>query len=122
MNYSQKIVLGVGALVIALIVLFPPWVHVYHYEPDPNLRNSGAEERIERPAGYLPIWESHVATDQSYLISLFGIDPPRSNLKYFSMRIDKDRLGIQLVGVVLVTMLLAVLLKSAKDKTSHSQT
>jgi len=110
-NLSQKIVLGIAALAVAIMIAFPPWIFVYHYEPDRSLRGGGSEERIERPAGYLPIWKSHIANDQSYLIGIFGIDPARSNLKYFSMQLDKDRLWVQLIGVTIITAILTLLLR-----------
>lgn len=106
-----------GVLVIAGIVLFPPWIFVYHYEP--IFRGRGTyDQRIERPAGYHAIWDSHVPTDPTALGQLFSVtnvdryESDRLDLKYFSMRLDKDRLWIEVAGALIVTLLLTFLLKS----------
>jgi|KBSSwiStaDraftv2_1062776.scaffolds.fasta_scaffold832549_1 hypothetical protein len=113
MSRPQQIVLGLGFLLVLVMVLFPPWIFVYHYEPR-NVRVS-YEQRIERPAGYHAIWESHVPSDSTALGSLFSLstsqfEQDRLDLKYFSMRLDKDRLWIQLAGVTIATLLLTALL------------
>jgi hypothetical protein len=69
------------------------------------------------PAGYYAVWGQHVPTDTTALAQLFSIKPEkyaedRLDLKYFSMRIDKDRLWIQLAGALAVTLLLTALLRS----------
>lgn len=62
MSLPQRIVLGIGVLVIVGMVLFPPWIFVYHYEP--VVRRLGSyEQHIERPAGYHAIWAAHVRSD-----------------------------------------------------------
>lgn len=70
------------------------------------------------PAGYHAIWASHVPSDPTALGNLFSIEnttryqEDRLDLKYFSIRLDKDRLWIQLAGTLIVTLLLAALLRS----------
>jgi hypothetical protein len=100
MNLYQRIVLAVAAVVIAGMTLFPPWVFVFQH-PE--------RARVERFAGYYPIWRSNTPTDQGALASLFQVNV---RLTFFSIRIDTTRLGIQIAAVLLVTILLAVLLKS----------
>jgi hypothetical protein len=115
MSLPQKIVLGIGVLVIAGMVLFPPWIFAYRYDPSFRPRGFNEQQEIQRPAGYHAIWESHVPSDPTALGQLFSItktdEADRLNLRYFSMRLDKDRFWIQLVGALLLTLLLTALLK-----------
>ena len=113
MNLPQKIVLIIAALGIATIALFPPWIFVYHYVPLGYSRGY-LEQRIERPAGYHAIWAPHVPSDEQALVALFNISPDRSDLQYFSIRLDKDRTWIQLAAAFAVAAILTALLKSKK--------
>jgi hypothetical protein len=115
---SQKIVLAAGAVAILLMVLFPPWYFVYDF---PGV--SRAAYRPAKPpyyatrfAGYHLITESNRPTDQTYLMQVFGLQPDETDLRYFSARIDKDRLWLQLAGAVAITVLLCVLFKGRKDR------
>ncbi|HXQ34926.1 MAG TPA: hypothetical protein VN843_13010 [Anaerolineales bacterium] len=100
MNLYQRMILGVAAVVIAVMTIFPPWVFVLQRPELP---------RVERFAGYYPIWQSNTPTDQDALTRLFQVAARPS---FVSIRIDTTRLGIQIVAVLLVTLLLVVLLKS----------
>lgn len=115
MNLPQRIVLALGTIAITAIVAFPSWIYVYHYEPISH-GVGFSPQHIERPAGYHAIWAVHVPTDETALGNLFSIAPlyDRLDLKYFSMRLDKDRLWIQLIGVIVVTALLTLLLKDRR--------
>jgi hypothetical protein len=122
-NFAQRIILTIGVLVVTTIVLFPPWVYVYHYDPVTHPFRSFSDQRLERPAGYHTIWGSNVPSDTAALGQLFSVTPEkfmedRLDPKYFSMRIDKDRLWIQLAGAVIVTGLLVLLLRKPVNATS----
>jgi hypothetical protein len=113
MNSRQRIVLGIAVVVVAFVALFPPWIYVYHYDPPFRVRGQ-QEQRAERPAGHHSIWSSAVPTDQTALIQLFSIQPERASLQYFSMRLDKDKLWLEIGGTLAVSALLCLLLKDRK--------
>jgi len=103
-NLPQRITLGVGVIAIAVMALFPPWLFTYQTRVLP-LR--------ERFAGYYPIWRSNTPSDPTALMQMFSIDDPRfADLSLFSIKLDTTRLGIQIVAALLVTLLLAAILKS----------
>jgi hypothetical protein len=106
MNLPQRIVLVLAFLVILVMALFPPWVYV--------LNASEAHIHAERPAGYHLLFGQHVPTDQSQLLTLFGIPPTEyewAPLSFFSLRIDGTRLFIQLAATILLTSILYLALR-----------
>jgi hypothetical protein len=108
-NLPQRIVLALGALIIAGMVLFPPWLFVF--QPS----EGGMAEtfpKMTRPAGYHLLFSPHVVEDQTELAHVFSL--PILPLRYFSVVIDTDRLLVQLGGALTITVLLTVLLKSRK--------
>jgi hypothetical protein len=115
MNASQRIVLALAAITITLMVIFPPWLFVYDFpgEDRTMYRHGGRIPAYytTRFAGYHAITGQNAPTDQTYLVTVFGLES-NTEIRYFSMRIDKDRLWIQLAGALAVTLLLVFLLKS----------
>jgi len=105
MNLSQRILLALAALALAVMTLYPPWIFVFQPPGSP---------RIERFAGYYPIWQSNAPTDLAALKDLFNV-PANVNtpLMFFSIEVDKTRLGVQILAALLVTILLAVLLRAS---------
>ena len=112
MNLAQKTVLVIACIVISVMALMPPWNYVYNYPGDNYIRGSaGMPYHAERYAGYHPIWRANTPTDQAQLGRLFSVSVPASP-SYFSIRIDKDKLLIQFVATLAVTIILALLLRS----------
>ena len=102
MNLPQRITLALGAVAIAAMALFPPWLFVHQYPEDP---------RIERFAGYHPIWRANNPTDLTALNDMFQVSGFMGELMYYSIRVDTTRLSIQIAAVLLVTVLLTVLFR-----------
>jgi hypothetical protein len=109
-NNLQRITLGLSATIVIAMVLFPPWI--YTFQPDFEY-----SVRVERFAGYNPIWKSNAPTDVAPLLQLFSADPRYAHLVQFSIRIDTVRLGIQIGGMLLVVLLLLILLRGIKPQT-----
>ena len=106
LNFPQRIVLGLGAAAIAAMTLFPPWVFVFQHPL-----------KTERFAGYYPIWRSNTPTDLSALLKLFGLSESSAyDLVVFSIKLDVTRLSIQIVGALLITVLLAALLRTPPER------
>ncbi|HKP37453.1 MAG TPA: hypothetical protein VJT71_11400 [Pyrinomonadaceae bacterium] len=85
-------------------LLFPPWLYVYQpYDTS----------TIERPAGYHLIFGEHKPSDRIALMRLFRAGWP-VELELFTMRIDQSRLTIQIVGVLLLTVILYLALRSLR--------
>ena len=101
MNLPQRIILALGALAIAGMALFPPWLFVLQY---PDLR-------IERFAGYYPIWRSNTPTDLRALNEMFQVSGSMGHLMFYSIKVDTTRLYIQIAAVLLVTILLTILFR-----------
>lgn len=113
MNLAQRIVLAAGVIIIAGMVLFPPWLFVF----DPPNFAAEAFHKTTRPAGYHLLFSPHVAEDSTELARIFNLPPKWYALhdpSHFSVILDKDRLMLQLGGVLAVTVLLAFLFKSRK--------
>lgn len=100
-----------GVLAIALMVVFPPWLFVYDYPGQSQVRFGEPAYRSARFAGYHAIMGANRPMDGSYLQSVFGLNQ-NPELRYFSMRIDKDRLWLQFAGVLAVALILTLLLKT----------
>lgn len=103
MNLPQRIVLAAGAMLIAIMALFPPWIVVFQ-----------GRIHAERFAGYSPIWQANTPTDTNALARIFGLDVQLTNPLLFSIRLDSARLAVQIGAVFLVTILLCALLKSKR--------
>ena len=86
----------------------PAWLFIY----DPPKGYLYFHKTI-RPAGYHLLFAPHVAEDQTELERIFDL-PPNQRLNYFSMAIDKDRLMIQVGGMLAITVLLVLLLRARK--------
>jgi hypothetical protein len=118
-NFPQRIVLALGAIIIAGMVLFPPWLFIYtepawQSNPLDKFGSGGhGEQRIERPAGYQFLFGPHLPpSDHNQLGAIFGL--PAAPPWWVIMQIDVRQLGVQLGGVLVVTTLLTLLLKSRK--------
>ena len=100
MNFPQKIVLAVSAIVFTLMAMFPPWYFAFQE------RTTKLGERF---AGYHPIWQANTPTDSAALSEVFSTEFGYDELAYFSIRLDTTRLGIQIVATVIVTLLLCAI-------------
>ena len=83
MNAKQKAIRRLGMLVLILMALFPPWQLAY--------RQENATKDTSGSAGYHPVWFRETPQAEE--------EDNRENLRH---RIDLVRLGIQLVGVLLL--------------------
>ena len=101
LTFPQRIVLGLGATAITAMSLFPPWTFVF----------KANDLRIERFAGYHPIWLSNAPTDSAALSRLLSFDVGYGDLALVTMKIDTTRLAIQIIAVIIVTVLIYSLLK-----------
>ena len=119
MNRSQRGVLVLAIAAITLLVLYPPWYYEYEYEPRTGGRYIEQKQHFTRPAGHHPIWDG-VPNDQTLLINLFGIAPEKSDLRYFTMRIDKDKLWLE-VGAILVVCTLLWFLFNTREKNQTTE-
>jgi len=101
-------VLAVATLIMAVIFLFPPWLFVF----------SPPKESIYQPAtraaGYHLILSPHRVTDSATLSQIFVLGNPRIPLSVFTIVIDRERLIVQVGGLLIITALLTVLLKDRK--------
>ena len=102
MNKAQKICLQVGAGVVALMLLFPPWVFVERME---GIFQGGGGLEFNRPAGYGFIL-SPPRPDATFQESL------ATDLVATDMSISGKRLLIQLIAVAGVVGGLFFVLKS----------
>lgn len=90
-------------------MFFPPWLLIY----DPP--KSEDFTKTIRPAGYHSLFAPPVPEDKTELERIFGLPAPgaapydASRLYFFSIAIDKDRLMIQLGGVLAIAVLLVLL-------------
>ena len=119
MNLPQRIILALGTIIIAGMVLFPPCLYIYT-EPassssqlDGFSRGFHGEEHGERPAGYRFLFSQPVPPSDGKQLEAIFRHPVAP--WWVIMRIDVRQLGVQLGGVLAVTMLLALLLKSRKS-------
>lgn len=117
MNLPQRIVLALGTIIVAGMVLVPPWLFIYTEPAGQGSQEFGGashgELRIERPAGYRLLFGQHVPpSDPKQLGAIFGL--PGAPLRWVIMQIDVWRLGVQLSGALAITTLVTVLFKSKK--------
>ncbi|MGZ8843886.1 MAG: hypothetical protein ACXW18_09505 [Pyrinomonadaceae bacterium] len=90
------------------MVLFPPWLFVF----DPPAADD-VFRKTTRPGGYHLLFSPHMAEDEAKLAQVFSLPPARARrLVDFSVVMDRDRLTVQIIGVLVITVLLTVLLKS----------
>jgi len=108
MSIGQRGVIVLAIAAISLLVLYPPWYYEYEYEP---VRRGEQKAHMTRPAGHHPIWDG-VPNDQTMLINLFAIDGDKSDLRYFTMRIDKDMVWLEIGAILIVGTLLWFLFRT----------
>lgn len=111
-NLAQRLLLVVALVAVAVLVMFPPWLITYNPP-----RNFLYTQKATRNAGYHLIFAPPVVEDRGELSRMFGLPNDNAEISvlspnYFSTAIDKDRLAIQLVGVLIIAALLVFLLKS----------
>ncbi len=89
MNRKQQLALIVGAVLLAFMALFPPWVQTFSF----------LSTHSEVAIGYF---------------SLFEPPMPKSDAPAYGVRVDPTRWTIQLLVTVLLTGIAVVLLKDSK--------
>lgn len=106
MNIYQRVVLMFGAIAVTALALFPPWSFVFQQR----------SVRMERFAGYYPIWHSNAPTDAAALSKLFSTTVGLNDLPFFSIRLDITRLSVQLIATVIVSLILCMILSKPKRR------
>ena len=102
--------LALGTIIVAGMVLFPPWLFVF--DPPPA---DDAFRKTTRPAGYHLLFSPHAVEDPTELAHVFNLPPSRVRRLFdFSVVIDRDRMLVQFGGTLAITVLLVFLLKSRK--------
>lgn len=102
MNKRQLIFLWSGIGALCLMLLFPPW----RFELDLNHR--GSHHQLERDAGYSFCADAPaIPVTSTGTKDFYAGEAPKYFLGYgvdqWNVRIDKGRLVIQMIPVVLVT-------------------
>ena len=119
MNARQQLVLGIGALAILAILLFPPWLFVLDVPPSSHrvmdVSSSQGHEHVERPAGYHSLLAQHVPQDPTALADLFAKTTGQMRMEYVSMKIDRTRLSIQVTIVILLIGIITLFLRRPKE-------
>ena len=113
MNRPQRILLAIGACLIAAMTLFPPWVLIYN--PNEDVLDV---QKATRPFGYHFVFSQSVPEDRTELARIFGLNTntKQVEMSFFSTAIDTQRIILQIVGVVIVSMLLVLLFRTrSKD-------
>ncbi len=115
MNLPQRIVLIFAFVIVLGMALFPPWFFVF----DPPAILSHNLVRAERPAGYHLLFTDHSPQDQAQLLPLFNLTPhpweqPILSLQAFSIRLDTNRLAVQIGAAVLLAAILYLALGKAR--------
>jgi hypothetical protein len=95
-NPKQKLVRGLGILVLLLMALVPPWELSYSTEQNPT--------PVKSPIGYHPVWYRTAPETEA--------DDIRLNLKH---RVNLTRLGVQLAVVLVLINLGIYVLKDPKS-------
>lgn len=109
MNIVQRIDLVLGALVVAGVFLFPPWVFVLDTPETPGIARMQfpvAHRYEERPAGYHLIFGQHVPTDLAALNEAF--QTKETTLQFFRLRLDRNLLLAEAAGAILFFGLIAI--------------
>src|SRR4030042_6273813 len=86
MNTIQRVVLATGMLIVALSILFPPWVYTFQIQ---------GIKQVTIPAGYY---------------SIFSPPPPRQAGYLHGVRVDHSRLIIQTIAIISGTIAALVVL------------
>lgn len=105
MSHPQRIVLILGAFLTLIICLFPPWQYVYRYQ------HAEQSSDLERPTFGPAITREAIRPAGHHFIfsSVGGLSTPDlldPNSPYISARIDKERITIELIGVLVVSLML----------------
>jgi hypothetical protein len=106
-NLPQRLVLLVGAFLTLIICLFPPWQYVYRYqraEQSSDLERPtfgpAITRQANRNAGYHLVFRSVDLNTPDLL------DPDNPSI---SVRIDRERITVELIGVLFPTAMLCLL-------------
>jgi hypothetical protein len=112
MNSTQRIVLAGAALVFTGMILFPPWLFIYRPSPsyEPALTS------IDRSVGFHFIAAPPVPPDRQTLSEMFSLnkESESSDPHYFTAKINKDVLTVELVGGLIVAGLLYLLSRGSR--------
>jgi hypothetical protein len=107
MNSLQRLVLRLGAGLVLLVVLFPPWV----YQATTGNSYSG----LSFPGDYAPIFHPPSLRNASERF-LRQMDLP-----VLSVRIDSPRLAFEIAGIALCTAGLFLSLRGREEKGNPSR-
>jgi hypothetical protein len=91
MNRRQKIALMIGAILLSLVALFPPWVRTFS---------------LDRTHSEKPIGSSF----------LFAPPAPASTTMAFGVKVDTVRLGAELIAVSSLTAVAVVIFGGFRSK------
>jgi hypothetical protein len=98
MTKASVILVGVGAFVIALMILFPPYFVI----------DSQSNGRVHGSIGYHPIWKP--PTSEYGYARLHSKDPSADPVSKISKeRLDSYEIGINKVGLAMQSILVVVL-------------
>jgi len=103
MNKKQKIILLIGLAIFIAMCLIPPWYYKLEYPQRPA---------YSQPGGYFPIFIPPYPKDPArggLFSDLINDKAAKTERKYVTVRIDKDRLYLQLLAVTVLTGGLVVL-------------
>ena len=89
MNAYQRLAVALGAAVVALMCLFPPWLEIIQFPDYP---------RREQTAGYHALWKA-----------------PASGI-FSTARIDTRQLSVQVIAATMASLALLFILKFAKPR------
>lgn len=103
MNRKQQVIVIFGALVLAAMIFYPPWLYTLKVE----------EINAERPAGYYFLTEPPIPGDPPKLTKMFGLTGGVP-LAYYGVKVDASRLELQAGLVILVTLILYITAKSRR--------
>lgn len=98
MTRAGVILVGAGALVIALMILFPPYFVM-------DMQSNG---RVHGSIGYHPIWKA--PTSEYGYVRLHSKDPAAEPVSRVSKdRLDAYKVGLNKVGLTMQSILVVVL-------------
>ena len=98
MTKASPILIGVGALAIVLMMLFPPYFVM-------DMQSNG---RVHGPIGYHPIWKPQ-SSEYGY-VRLHSKDPGAEPVSEISKeRLDSYKIGVNKVGLTMRAILVVVL-------------
>jgi hypothetical protein len=105
---KQRIALIAGFVLILSMALFPPWLTVYDIPADKDRVVIPARGRAERSAGYHFLFQQDNSRSMSTYVDLSG----ETAAAYRSTKIDTLRLGVQLIGALLLTGIAYLILRT----------